>query len=630
MLDTFRKISNNFASKLLLALLVLSFALWGIGDMVRSPGGSGSIATVGDTAISADAYRRALHSETENVRRALGDRYTPELAKSLGIERYVLRTLLEEALLRAESESLGIVPSDADVARRIRSNPAFQDSAGVFDKRAFESTLSRMGLSEKRYAEKIRQDIASQLIMDTLTARAPLPEGVAEMLHAAEEEPRQVTIYALGPPQADKVAPPPAGVLESYYAEHVQEFNAPEYRNVSYVVLTPADARGKAAVSDEALLAAYNERIDEFRRPERRTVEQLLYADEAEAKKAYALLQAGKSLEQVANSSPILNKGATSLGKVERGAVPQGAADAVFSLEAGKVTAPVQSGFGWHVFFVRAIEPPGTASLNEVRAMLQKDLQARTQDEALNKLANRLEDTLAGGGTLAEAARDIGLTMHSVGPFTREGKAQDGSAVKLPELEKFLETAFNTDEKNESPLMHAKGGTYYLMHVDKVTPERSRALDEVRGLALAAWRKEEASARLAKQAAEASGQLRDSAKRSEAIQRYGLETAYSGALKRSDDKAGALAVPPALKAELFSLPAGAATAAYPLPSGQYLLAVAGNRLPATSSDRAALESTRQQLAQDMQNEIVAQYFTWLERKYPVDINESLLQAAAAE
>lgn len=627
MLNSFRKLSGGFAAKMLLAFLVLTFAVWGIGDMVRPAGGGGAVATVGKTVISLSSYQHELRREMENIRHALGDRYSPEIVKSLGVERYVIRALVQRTLLEKESEALGIIPGDADVARRIRSNPAFQDEKGMFDKRAFEVTLARLGVSEKKYAENIRRDMASQLILETLAARAPVPEKAVEMLYAAQEAPRHVTIYTTGTPQPDKIAPPAAGVLESYYAERAQQFNAPELRHASYVVLTPAVARGKIDISEEALLAAYKERIDEFRRPERRAVEQLLYADEAEAKKAHALLQEGKPFGQVAKATPILNQNATALGMVEKHAIPEAAAETVFSLEAGKTAPPVQSGFGWHVFFVRAVEPAGTASLNDVREMLIKDLRARAEEESLSKLANRLEDTLAGGGSLEEAAKELGLTVHTLGPITRAGKAPDGSAVKIPDLEKFLDTTFATEERTESPLMHAKGGSYYLLRVDKVTPERSRALDEVRALALAAWRHDAASDLLAKRADVAAEKLRDEAARDETLRHYSLKEVYSGAVKRSDDKAGNLPLPPALKAELFSLPPGGATAAYPLPSGEYLLAIAGKRLPAATPDRAALQAAREQLAQDMKDEIVTQYYTWLAEKYPVVINESLLQSA---
>lgn len=630
MLDGFRTLSKSFVSKLLMALLVLSFAVWGIEDMLIRPDRNATVATVGDVAISMNSYQRALRREMENIRQALGERYSPELAKSLGIEQYVLRSLVNEALLKAESEALGLAPGDADVARRIRSNPAFQDSKGIFDKQAFGRTLAHMGMSEKAYVEKMRQDISSQLIMDTLAAHVPVPDIAVETLHAAREEPRQVTIYTLGAEPAGKIQEPAAGALESYYAEHAREFSAPEYRSVSYVVLKPEHARANIKISEETLLAAYKERIDEFRRPERRTVDQLLYADQAEAKKALALLQSGKPFDQVARSTPILNKNAVTLGKVGKDGILEAAAEAVFSLDAGKFTAPVQSPFGWHIFLVRAIEPPGVASINEVHDLLEKDLRRQAEEEAQVKLANRLEDTLAGGGTLEEAAREFGLAVQELGPFTLAGKAPDGSAVKLPDLEKFLDTAFRTEEKTESPLMHASGGRYYLVRVDKVTPERNRALDEVRALVLAAWQKQEAHRLLAGRAAEAAEAMKDQARRSEAVGRYRLKPAFAGALKRSSDKAGSLPLPAMLKNEIFSLAPGESSAAHPLPSGEYAVAVAGERMRTAAPDKTTLESTRRSLASDMQNELVSEYFAWLERKYPVNINEELLQSAATE
>ncbi len=631
MLDTFRKISNNFASKLLLALLVLSFAVWGIEDMVRGPGRNASVATVGKQSITLDTYQRALHRETENLRRRLGAQFSPELLKRLHIERQVLQSLVDQALLKQESEALGLNPSDTDIARRIRGNPAFQDAHGNFDKNIFAATLRNNGSNEKIFVNSIREELAMSMIMDTLTGRVPVSETAVETMYAAREEGRQATIYTLDASRVAAESHPDTAALQTYYDEHAHEFSAPEYRTVSYVIIRPEDARAKVRVSEQDILMAYKDRIDEFKRPERRTVEQLLYADEKDAKTAYDLLQSGKSVEAVAASTPVLNKNALSLGKVERANVLEAAAGAVFSLKKGEVTAPVKSPFGWHVFHVSAISPPSTASIDEVRSMLAKDVKQQMEEDAQGKFTNRLEDMLAGGSSLSEAAKEMGLKVSSVGPVTAEGKAQDGTMVKnIPDLDKFLETAFKTEEKTESSLIRSRNGVSYLVHVDQVMPERRRTLDEVRGLVTNAWQKATREKHLSEQAAEVGKKLADTSARAATIAEYHLSTAYAGALKRNVAKAGSLTLPPLLVADIFSHAPGESTNAYPLASGDYAVAVVGEKVPAPRADKKDLDAIRTALKREVQQEILEQYLAYLAKKYPISVNEKLLTPPSAE
>src|SRR5690606_2118180 len=124
----------------------------------------------------------------------------------------------------------------------------------------------------------------------------------------SREEQRHMTLYTLSPSLVSNVAQPDDQTIKEYYNNHSRNFTAPEYRNLSYVVISGNEIRKNVSVSEDELLKAYRERKDEFKRDERRTVEQLLYASESAAKKALDMLKAGKSFTQLANETDILNK----------------------------------------------------------------------------------------------------------------------------------------------------------------------------------------------------------------------------------------------------------------------------------------------------------------------------------
>src|SRR5512138_2101141 len=99
MLDAMRRGVANLLAKLLLGLLILAFAVWGIGDyIVRGPQ-QGALATVGKTKISEEDLKQAYNEEVQSVSRQLGRALTPEQAQLLNIPPRALERLIGTAAI---------------------------------------------------------------------------------------------------------------------------------------------------------------------------------------------------------------------------------------------------------------------------------------------------------------------------------------------------------------------------------------------------------------------------------------------------------------------------------------------------------------------------------------------------
>lgn len=632
MLNRFRNFSTGIGVKILMGLLIVSFAVWGVEDMVRQSSHNATVATIGDIKISHGEFAQGLRRETETLRRMLGDNFSPEIARQFNLEQRVLQRLVNHTLIKLESEALGLVPSDDDVVRTIRANPAFQDEKGNFVKAKLDAMLRAAGLSEKSYVEQLRQDIGAGLLLETVTSVASVPENAPATLLAAREEQRSVALFTLTTALAGAAPQPKDSDIEEYYKANARAFTAPEYRTVSYVALDQGDVKKTAKPSAEDLEKAYLERIDEFKKPERRLVEQLLFGNEEAARKAHGELAAGKAFDKVAAESNILNKKSLSLGALERTQVLEAAADKVFALDKGAVSEPVKSPFGWHIFRVDAILPATTLPLEDVRGALEKDLAQYAADNALSGMANKLEDAIAGGSTLKEAALALGLKTVTLPGMTKAGKLADGSAAKdIPPYDKFLDTAFKTDEKTESGLVTSKGGVFYIVRTESITPEQMRPLAEVKAKAVAGWQKEQQQEKLAALAKDISDAFAKEATRNAAIAKYNL-SANTVLLKRVGEAAP---LPPELVADIFAHAPGTATAALPGAGGDYVIALVQAIVPAPAPQKnakstAALADIRKELGNQLQDEVTTQYLRYLAGKYPVSINEAALNIKSDE
>jgi peptidyl-prolyl cis-trans isomerase D len=614
---------GGWAVKILLGLLILSFAIWGVEDMLFKQARNVDVAKVGDVTITTQMLGQAVRREEENLRASLGNQYSHELMQKLNLEEQVLDKLINRNLIQTESFKLALTPSDQDILEQIRNNPVFQGASGTFDKEQFLAVLRRNNLNEKSYVEQLRQSMASNMLMDTI-GRVKISDSEIIALYRALQEARSGKLYTLSQQAVDADTPDDTA-LEAFHRENSSAFTLPEYRSASYVVIKGEDIKKSLDIRESDLEAVYQERIEEFKRGEQRNIQQLLFDNEASADKASEMLAAGKSLDQVAKESGAQGKKPISMGLIEQSKMIAEAADEVFDLEVGKFSQPIKSAFGWHIFYVSAIEPPRTLAFAEVKQSLETDAKHYAADRALTKLTNQIEDALASGSSLAEVAKEVGLEVKTLASVDKNGKTPAGVVAKdLPDLDKFLDILFATDEKTDSGVKSSKGGNFYLLRTESVTPEHVQPLADVKARVIEAVKAQNRRQKLAALANEISSQFTDSNARAGLITKYRLkETGFSN-VKRSDEKP---TVPDALLSELFDKRIGESTSMAPSESGDYVLAMVKDITPSNATPSAeSLAELRRSIEESTGNEMMKQYMDYLKTKHGVTVNQTALES----
>ncbi len=87
------------------------------------------------------------------------------------------------------------------------------------------------------------------------------------------------------------------------------------------------------------------------------------------------------------------------------------------------ISDPVQSGFGWHVIFLRDIRPADGMTFTEAREILLDEYQAEADERRFLEQADRLVDIIyEDPTTLNAAAEDLGLEVQEDGPFGAAGR----------------------------------------------------------------------------------------------------------------------------------------------------------------------------------------------------------------
>ncbi|MDX2112159.1 MAG: SurA N-terminal domain-containing protein [Alphaproteobacteria bacterium] len=607
--------------KILLVLLIISFAIWGIEDMLFGQARQVNVASIGSQQITSQMLGQEVSREEERLRTSFGRALTPEMIQSMNLEAQVLEQMIARNLLHMEATELGIIPSETDLLNTIRSNPSFQNAQGQFDKNQFLLALRRNGLTEKDYLAQLKQSLATEILLATIQRTRP-SKAELDFLYQAMKQSRSGTLYTLSQ-SSIPLDPPTQEALETYHREHSAQFMTPELRSASYVVIHPKDLEKDITVSSADLEAIYKQRLDEFKRGERREVSQLLFDSKEKATAAYQLLREGKSFSEAARASGNKDSAPVVMGLVEKSKLPAEAAEEVFALVSDSYTAPIQSAFGWHIFKVTRIDPPRTLRLDEVKTQLEQEARQSKLEQTLSSITNHLEDTLASGSSLPEAAAAIGLSVRTLAPVDRQGRGKDGEPAKdVPDLERFLEVLFSTEEKTESSVRSSKGGDLYVLRVESVQPEALRPLAEIRKQVTDALLSRQRQEKLSALAADISAKFNNPAERAALVRQHQLKQSRFEAVRRNDDRP---APPPSLLNELFDRRVNEATAMAENDTGDWVIAVLDrieeHTSPPLEADYASLRRSAEESSSD---EMIRQYLAYLRKKHNVTIDDQAL------
>jgi peptidyl-prolyl cis-trans isomerase D len=622
MLNTIRKQAGSWIVKALLLLLVASFAVWGIGDVFYGGGQNPAVATVGESEISSLELSEAFNQRLNNLQRRLGNTIDREQAIQLGLMQSALQDLIAGRLIDLRARDMGLRVSEEMLREEIAANPMFQ-TAGQFDSSRFEQLLLANGMTEDGYLAVLRQDLARQMLTGSLTGPVTAPEPLVDALYRYRNEQRRGRFLLVDPASIADVPEPTDEQLAAFLEDHPDRFTAPEYRKVTFVTLEPEDLLDEVATSDEQVEAAYQERLAQYRTPERRTVEQLLAPDQATIEQAAERVAAGASFEAVAEE--IEEVTTDRFESITKGDLPADLEEAVLALGEGEVSRPVESAFGWHLFRVSEIQPETTKPLAEVRDDLARELALAEASERLPSLANQLDDELAAGVELAEAARTVGLEAKTLAAIDARGLNPEGTRPdSLPSWPEFLRVVFEAPAGETSLLEETADGGYFVVEVAEITPQRVKSLDEARDQVADAWRAERRQ-ELARERAEA---LLARAKESSSLDQLAGEQGVSmqpiGPVKRTGEGAGQ-GMDRALVRALFATePGKVADEAVPAGDG-FALVVADEVIAADPlADPDAVERLRTELEADMQGDLLAQLEATLKEDYPVEIHAAAI------
>ncbi|MGO8864977.1 MAG: peptidyl-prolyl cis-trans isomerase [Alphaproteobacteria bacterium] len=621
---TLKTIVARIIVSVMFGMLIISFAIWGIGPIFNRGIRAQYVAEVGSQRIMPQEFQDQYRRELRRLQTMLQTEVTAERARELGLPQRVLREMISRVLFDLAAREAGVAVNDAVVRQAIFDNVSFHNAEGKFDRGVFQTLLNNAGYSEERFVALTRQDIVRNQVTEAITAGGAVPQVLLDDLYRYRNERRTAETVLVSAAAMTDIPTPSDADLEAYHKDHAEVFTAPEYRAVTAVMMTPADLAPRMSVSEDKLKDEYEARLADFKIPEERTLRQIILKDEAAAKDAAARIAKGESFDKVADE--LTGKPPLDLGTVKQADVPMPElAAAAFQAPEGGVTEPVQTPLGWHIAEVVKIIPGHTESFEEAKGKLTHELQLREASDAIYDLGNKLQDALGGGASLEEAGKKLDLKVVKIAAVDGKGLSPEGKPVAgLPQGPKFLSTAFSTEPGRDSDLREDDQGGFFLLHVDNVVPSQLRPLADVRDKVLAGWQAD-ARRKAAAKAAQAMVEKAESGADLAALAKESGASVTTTAPFTRTGQGASPALPPELVASLFVAKIGDVVSS-PSPQGAVVAKLASVVPADAKADAAGIHQLEDQLHGTIDADLLNAFTEALRERYGVEIDERVVSS----
>ena len=627
MLESIRAASQGLVGRaimtVLLGLIVVSFAVWGIGDVFRGFG-TNKVAAVGRTTITPDEFRNAYLTAMQRYQRQMKVPLTNAQAHAIGLDGQTLARLIAQTALDVDARSLGLAISDELIAEALRNDPSLKDASGAFSRDRFDQALRDMGLSERGFVAEQRKTYLRQQIVGALADGLIAPKALVEQLARFDAQSRNIDYVVLPTAAAGDIAPPTPDALQSFFNDRKSSYMAPEYRAINVLAVTPAALAKPGEVADDEARALY-EKVKELRfgAPEKRKLQQIVFANAAEADDALAKIRGGASFEDIAKAHNLTDKD-TDLGDVARtGVFDKAVGDAAFALPAAGVSDVVKSQFGPAIVRVTQITPASVKPYDEVAARLKSEIAVdRAAGDALS-LHDKIEDARVSGKSLSEAGKSFGLATKEIPAIDADGLDKSGAAVEgLDDKADLLRAAFASDVGVDDPPLATKDRGFVWFEVTKVEPARQLNFDEVKDKVAAQWRDDQIVKALSAKAADMVQKVNAGATLASLAEPDKLEVKTATDVHRR----GGGGLNESVVAALFNTSASGAGSAG-TPEGRVVFKVTADSTPPIDFDSPKVKALTNAANAGLTDDLIAQYVAAMEHQLGVSIDENALQAA---
>ena len=472
MLGAIRRKSKGWVAYLIIGLIVIPFALFGIQDYV-SRSANTSIASVDGEDIDLNLYYQELNSQQRNLQQQLGAQYSQEIDNVL--KQTLLDTMINEKLIENFANSLDMVTLDQEVRSVIQSNQAFQVD-GVFSEDRYNQILRLSRYTPTAYEIAQSKSLTRDQIKRNLSNSSFLSSVQIDQLNNLASQEREVSYIALTTEKYEDQISVSQSEISDYFDANKSNFLEGRKVKVDFVELSLDNINEPENANEETLQNLYDENVELYTNPERRRAQHILVEDENLANDLLNQIKEGADFAELAKTNSVdtsSNEQGGDLGLFERDLMGAEFDEAAFSMNVGDVSDVVSTDYGYfHIIKLTEIQTETAQSFEEVR----EQLVALHKKNAKQKILFDLEEefaNLAYEESLDMLADQLDLEIQTSDFFYNGTDQYDQAFVSAAFSEGVIEEGENSD------VIELDQNKFVVLSLSSLQPERQKELNEV-------------------------------------------------------------------------------------------------------------------------------------------------------
>lgn len=499
--------------QVVLALLIVPFAIWGVESYTQFRAGRDTVATVNGMEISQRQFGEELRRQQEQTRRMFGGAIDPAALDTPESRRAVLEALIAQRLLAAEAARAHMFMSREAVIDAITNAPEFQED-GKFSAAKYSAYLAARGISDQGNVAELQTQLPLARFVGSIAETAIAPRSVAARLAALEAQKREVSEARIPGEQFLAQVKIDDAQVKAHYEANQADYRTPERVRAEYVVLSAEALARQDPPTEAEIKAAYESRASQFRVEEQRRASHILVKTKEEADKLLDELRRSPGrfadLAKKHSQDPGSAEKGGDLGWFGRGMMVKPFEEAAFRLAQGEMQV-AESEFGFHVIRLSGIQPAKSRPYDEARKELADELARQKGSRRFAEAAESFNNLVyEQSDSLKPAAERFKLQVQATGWIAKSVRQELG-ALDNPKL---LAALFSTDSlknKRNTDAIEVAPSTLVSARVIEHQPAAQRSLDEVKGEIAEQLRRREASALALKDGAAKLEKLRQGA-----------------------------------------------------------------------------------------------------------------------
>ncbi len=485
MLQSLRDNMKGTLAMIVIGLMIIPFALFGVDSLFLQDGSAGNAAEVNGEKISEVDLSRAVRNQKQQLLQRYGEQAPVELLSDENLREPVLNRLIQREIVQQSAASGGMTVADKQLDQLIVLSPQFQQN-GKFSPELYTQLLRSSGFTPASYKELLTQDIVLRQHISGITDTAFVTATDLQALIGLTQQKRSFEYITLPQSEARKGIEISDTAVQEFYNDNQAQFMSNEMVAIEYIELSLENLADAIEVSDADIEQQYQENMKSFEGDTLRQAAHILIETKSDGSEQSVIEELTSKLEGGEDFSELAKAYSDDFGSREVGGdlgvtdgstFPDTFEAALAALSVGEVSGPVTTDAGVHFIKLLSEQKAEAPSLDESRDQIREEIALAEADSQFVELLDRLPEATYNSEDLTVSADELGLEVVTSDYFDREG------GEGITQNNQVLALAFSDEllaERQVSDLIEIGNDHVLVLRVADHKPSAVKPLAQVR------------------------------------------------------------------------------------------------------------------------------------------------------